>query len=385
MNTLKKISNSYLNNDQLFINWYLLFSIYAPIVVDYTNEERDDDNLLLRKNNNSRCSNIINRKQRVVSDRTCRILTNSEFLNLDKDFLIYCFLLQKLNKKITNEKITCSDLWIDVSLKEIKDFFKIKKFNNERYGHIFKSCLRRLCNINLELDIASENKVLYTNLVSEIVYEKGKSAKTTYKVYFPLNLIKFLSKSKRETYFTLDEYTSIKTFGARKLYFYFNSIDYNNNGFIINEFKRSTLEQILGHRINYFNIDNLSIIESYQKNKDISKSDISNYLNSLLECDFLESWCYNEVSDNYHVFQKRHLINNDKENELSELDLITKEQFEKSVIKSSIEISEKEIEDAVDELYDFLNSENPIDAREEWEKFENLDSNDTVEIDFNNI
>ncbi|GEK08313.1 hypothetical protein [Pseudoalteromonas peptidolytica] len=384
-----KISNSYLNDDTLFINWYLLFAAYAPIVVDYTKEARDDDNSLLGGDSKSLCLNILKNKNRVLDDRKCRILINSEFLNMDKDFLIYCFLLQKLNRKIINKKITYHDLWIDVSLKEIQDFFGIKKFNNKRYGHIFKSCLRRLRGITLDLDLKGDSIGVITGLINEVVYDKGKSAKTTYRVSFPENLIRFLEKSKRETFFTREEYNSIETFGAKKLYFYFNSIDYNNKGgFIITEFKRSTLEQVLGHKIVYLNGDDESFSNVYHRDKDISKSDISDYFDALVNSGFLISWSYSEESDNYHVFQSRHVkeYNKEKNNQrnLTELEEKEKSALEDYVRNNEIEIvfQENSVENELEQLSRFLNSDMPLDTREGWEKLEDIDFGEVEDVDF---
>lgn len=384
-----KISNTHLNDDILFINWYLLFAAYAPVAINYNNELRDDDNKI-GSDIKIKCVNVLNDKNRILSDRTCRILINSEFLNMDKEFLIYCFLLQKLNNRIINEKISYSNLQIEVSLKDIQQFFSIKQYKNATLGHAFKTSLLRLRGVTLQLDIKGEKECIITGLINEIVYQKGNSAKTTYKISFPEHLIKFLERSKRETFFTLDEYKSIDTFGAKKIYFYLNSIDYKNkDGFIITEFKRSTLEQVLGHSITYLNFPDESESHSYEKHDDVSKKDIKDYLNALKKCYFLISWSYDENSDNYTIKQTRHkkeFKKEEKQRELNKIEIAAMKALEESIANNNISIVVDDVEeDNSEQLAQFLESDEALDTREEWEKDEaidNLNENDLEEIPF---
>lgn len=372
-----KISNTHLNDDILFINWYLLFAAYAPVAINYNNEKRDDDNKI-GSDNKTKCLNVLSDKNRMLSDRTCRILINSEFLNMDKELLIYCFLLQKLNNKIINEKISYSNLQVEISLKEIQKFFSINQYKNATLGHAFKTALLRLRGVTLQLDIKGEKECIITGLINEIVYQKGNSAKTTYKITFPEHLIKFLERSKRETFFTLEEYKSIETFGAKKIYFYLNSIDYKNkDGFTITEFKRSTLEQVLGHSITYLNFEDESESHKYEKHDDVSKKDIKDYLNALVKYGFLITWSYDEKTDNYTIRQTRHkkeLKREDKQRELNKLEINSMKSLEKSISNNNISIVVDDIEeDNSEQLSQFLERDEALDTREDWEKVDDID------------
>lgn len=291
----RRITKDVLSPEFFFIHWQLLLACYAPIA----NGKKDRES-----------SNVLLNKQRVISDRDYKMSVTSDFLSMDREFILYCFLLQKLNYRIINDKITLNDLTIDITFQEIMDLFDTKDYRDKDHRVEFKTYFKRLMSVVVDIEYNKYN--VLTHLISSVKYTGGQSLDTTYKVTFPKDMFDFYQIADRQILFKKHEINNVDTFGAKKLYLYLLSINENEKtGYIITEFTRKNLDMILGHSINYYNVsvdDNINgTLESeLTKEKSFSKKAIRKYLDALIVSGFIFSYKYLKGRDIFVIVQERH-------------------------------------------------------------------------------
>ncbi|KTF12216.1 hypothetical protein [Pseudoalteromonas sp. H105] len=291
----RRITKDVLSPEFFFIHWQLLLACYAPIA----NGKKERE-----------ASNVLSNKQRVITDGDYKMSVTSDFLSMDREFILYCFLLKKLNFRIINEGITLNDLTIDVTFKEILDLFDTNDYRDKDHSAEFKTYFKRLMGVVIDIEYNKYN--VLTHLVSSVKFTNGKSLDTTYKVTFPDDMFDFFKMSNRQILFKKHEINSVDTFGAKKLYLYLLSINENEDtGYIITEFTRDKLDMILGHSINYYNVsDNEKMhgtLESQvSKEKSFSKKAIKKYLDALILSGFVFSYKYLKDRDVFVIVQERH-------------------------------------------------------------------------------
>ena len=71
----RRITKDVLSPEFFFIHWQLLLACYAPIA----NGKKDRES-----------SNVLVNKQRVISDRDYKMSVTSDFLSMDREFILYC-------------------------------------------------------------------------------------------------------------------------------------------------------------------------------------------------------------------------------------------------------------------------------------------------------
>lgn len=291
----RRITKDVLSPEFFFIHWQLLLACYAPIANG--KKERESSNVLLNK-------------QRVISDGDYKMSVTSDFLSMDREFILYCFLLQKLNYRIINEKITLNDLTIDVTFQEIMDLFETKDYRDKDHRTEFITYFKRLMSVVVDIEYNKYN--VLTHLVSSVKYTSGKSLVSTYKVTFPKEMFEFYGMSNRQILFKKHEINNVDTLGAKKLYLYLLSINENEDtGYIITEFTREKLDMILGHSIDYYNIStdndiNGTLESQITKEKGFSKKAIRKYLDALILSGFVFSYKYLKNRDVFVIIQERH-------------------------------------------------------------------------------
>jgi hypothetical protein len=307
----RQISKKPLKDKQLIINWYILLASYSATATKHNNNDYFD-----------KCNDDIFRKgielknhSRILDFRKYKILVNSDFMNMKNEFILYCYLLKKINDKLLTG-ITKEDLFVNIDFNEMIKIFDIKKYNNKDHNHVFKSYFRRLKSVVLDIQFKNGNGFL-ANLLGDAAYS-GKGIKTNYKISFSKNLLDFIRVSDKNFYFTLEELRKNNILGARKLSFYFQTIT-AKNGFVTNIFTRSTIEKILGHEIVYLNEKDESHHSIKRKIKKTSIKDIKTALSCLKESGEVAEFSFNSSTDKFKIILSKHIKINENTNDFVEV------------------------------------------------------------------
>jgi hypothetical protein len=313
LNQIKKqrqISKKPLKKEQLIINWYILLASYSAAT---TKHNYNDDF--------EQCNDEIFRKGIELKDHyrslefpKYKILVNSDFMNMKNEFILYCYLLKKINDKLLTG-ITEKDLFINIDFNEMVKVFDVDEYNNKDHNHVFKSYFRRLKSVVLDIQFKNGNGFM-ANLIGDTSY-KGAGVKTNFKVSFSKDLLDFIRVSDKNFYFTLDELRKNNILGARKLSFYFQTIT-SKNGFATQVYNRSTLETILGHEIVYINDKDRSCHSTKRKLKKTSIKDIKTALNCLTESGEVSEFSFNGTKDQFTVILSKHIKVKKKDKEPNE-------------------------------------------------------------------
>lgn len=295
----RQISKKPLKDSQLIINWYILLASYSAAITKHCYE----DDFEMCSDGISRKGNELEKHLRFLKFEKFNILINSDFMNMKNEFILYCYLLKKINDKLLSGP-TDKELFVNITFKEMAKVFGVGEYNNKDHNHVFKSYFRRLKSVVLDIQFKNGNGFM-VNLIGDALYS-GAGSKTNFRISFSKNLLDFIRGSDKNFYFTLDELRKNNILGARKLSFYFQTVT-AKNGFATQIFKRSTLEQILGHEIIYLNEEDNSYHSTKRKLKKTSNKDTKSALDCLIKSGEVSEYSFNSKNDKYTIKLSKHI------------------------------------------------------------------------------
>jgi hypothetical protein len=274
------ISNSFLDNDVYFIHFYTMCSIFSTV--------KNNDIGLYEKEN----------KFRITSFGDYEIKINRNHLNMNKHFLLYCFLLKKFESvNYSRNK--------DELLQSVKfDFDEIITFWNEEK---FKTRLLNEFNVILDLFISTVFTIKckdYT-VKSGLISRAKINSDQTIEIFLTKDILEIFEVNKRQIFFNVIEFKKIKSGTAKKLYLFLLSYSKNKTtGYVVTSFKYSDIRQLIGFDIDH-SIDNKTTrFREYDDND--SRRQIKKALDELYNIGFIKKIKTKAKQKVYDIFQIRH-------------------------------------------------------------------------------
>lgn len=286
------ISNSYLKNDVYFLHFYTMCSIFAPV-----QNGKDIDIFDINKS-------------RVINLGDYEIKVNRSHLNMNKHFLMYCFLLKKfeaLNYNVEKNELFHS---VNISFSEILDFW-----NEEKYKEALLNEFNAILDVFIStiFTIKIENQVVKSGLISKSNYDDEERM---FEISFSKEILDIFEKNKRQTFFNIKNFKEIKGGIAKKLYLFLLSYDRNKKtGHVITEFDYSDLRQLVGYDINHL-VNNNNVLHRNYDDSD-SRRKLKKALDELHRVNFIKKFKSKSKQQKFNIFQIRHeqkAKNNNKKN-----------------------------------------------------------------------
>ncbi|GGE91421.1 hypothetical protein [Pseudoalteromonas gelatinilytica] len=182
----------------------------------------------------------ISRKDKKVLDRVYKeddVIVYGDFLNIDTDFLLYTFLLEKLERQNTETHKDKLNFEVVVSYREIHDFFEkdlVKRGGRE----VFKTYRRSLWDLKT-ISLKIKNKVVSLIQDFEDNWDQDFDQHQKFTVTFPKE-IKSLGGT--QALLNKSQFKELPTQAHKKLYAYIFSFSKE-----VTTFNVSTLYKVLGY------------------------------------------------------------------------------------------------------------------------------------------
>jgi len=275
------ISNSYLDNDVYFLHFYTMCSIFAPV-------------------QNGKITDIYNKNEaRVIKLSDYEIKINRSHLNMNKHFLMYCFLLKKF--EALNYNVKKSELFhsVEIPFDEILDFW-----NEEKYKETLLNEFNEILDVFIStiFTIKIENQIVKSGLISKSHYD---SDERIFKISFSKEILDIFDKNKRQTFFDIKEFKKIQGGIAKKLYLFLLSYGRNKDtGHVITSFNYNDIRQLVGYDINHIVNDNNVLYRNYDDAD--SRRKIKKALNELHKIGFIKEFKSKSKQTKFNIFQIRH-------------------------------------------------------------------------------
>ncbi len=216
-----------------------------------------------------------------TKNKTKHITVYGDFLNIDTDFMLYTFLLEKLERDNIFTHKDNVNLTITTSFREIHDYFDktlVKRGGKEVFNVYHKSLLN-LQSVSLKIN----NEVVSLIERFQSFWDEDFDQHKEFKVTFPPE-IKCLGGTQslldKEKFKSLKEYSQ----SHKKLYAYISSFSSS-----VKKFNVSTLYKVLGYVSEGVIIDEYGNEKEYSKNLKNARSNLKNIFEDLYWLGLIEN------------------------------------------------------------------------------------------------
>jgi len=208
-----------------------------------------------------------------TKNKTKQITVFGDFLNIDTDFMLYTFLLEKLERDNIFTHKDHVNLTVTTSFREIHDSFgkNLVKRGGKEIFNVYHKSLFNLQSVSLKIN----NEVVSLIERFQSFWDEDFDQHREFKITFPPE-IKYLGGTQslldKEKFKSLKEYSQ----SHKKLYAYISS--FNN----IKKFNVSTLYRVLGYTSEGVIIDEYGNEKEYCKNLKNARSNLKQILEDLV-------------------------------------------------------------------------------------------------------